>query len=77
MPTLDRSGSGESSIRLRRDGKYEERLDDWHTAEYFEDPQTGLWRADVYHHESPEWTSTDHGSLEEAARAAREYVDQS
>lgn len=57
-------------------GKYAQQLGDKWFAEYFEDPQTGLWRAEIYHRDVPEWLSVDHTSVQEAARAAREYFDQ-
>ena len=60
----------------RHDGKYEERLgDNWH-AEYFEAPETGLWRVDVFQQNVSEWTSAVFSSLEEAQEAAHNYFDQ-
>lgn len=76
MNANERAGSGEPAITKRRDGKYEQRLGDRWSAEYYEERQTGLWRVDVYHHDVAEWVSSGHASLEEAARAAREYFDQ-
>jgi hypothetical protein len=60
----------------RSDGKYEEKLEDNWLLEYFEDPQTGLWRVEVFQHDVSEWTSADFSSLEEAQQAAHNYFDQ-
>jgi hypothetical protein len=60
----------------RSDGKYEERLEDKWLLEYFEDPETGLWRVEVFQHDVSEWTSADFSSLEEARGAAHNYFDQ-
>jgi hypothetical protein len=60
----------------RSDGKYEEKLEDNCLVEYFEEPQTGLWRVEVFLHDVSEWTSTDFSSLEEAREAAQNYFDQ-
>ena len=60
----------------RLDGKFEERLDDNWLAEYYEDPQSGLWKVEIYHHDVPEWMSQEHESLEEAQQAAHNFFDQ-
>lgn len=60
----------------RLDGKYEERLDDGWIAEYFEDPDTGLWTVEIFQHSVAEWRSMDYSSLEEAQEAAHNYFDQ-
>ena len=60
----------------RADGKYEERLEDNWLFEYFEEPQTGLWRVEVFQHNVSEWMSTDFSSLEEARESAHNYFDQ-
>lgn len=63
-------------IRQRSDGKYDQRLGDKWVAEYCEEPQSGLWRVDLYHRDVAEWVSVGYSSLEDAARAARDYFDQ-
>ena len=60
----------------RQSGVYEERLDDRWLAEYAEDPDTGLWRADVYHHDVAVWRSDAYVSIEDAQQAAHAYYDQ-
>lgn len=60
----------------RPSGIYEERLDDRWLAEYSEHPDTGLWRAVVYHHDVPVMRSQDHPSLEDAQQAVHAYYDQ-
>lgn len=66
----------EYPITRRVDGKYEQGLGDRWLIEYWEDPNTGLWRVDVYHRDVPEWMSEGHASIEEAERAVRNYLDQ-
>ena len=63
-------------IALQSNGKRVQQLGEKWTVEYFEDPANGLWRAELFHREVPEWVSVNHASLQEAARAAREYLDQ-
>lgn len=66
----------DSSLKKRPDGVYEESFnEDWY-AEYSEDPQTGLWRVDIFKHDVPEWRNLDFESLEEAVEAAKEYYSQ-
>lgn len=60
----------------RPSGVYEERLDDRWLAEYSEDSGTGLWRADIYHHDVSVWRSEGHVAIEDARQAARAYYDQ-
>lgn len=60
----------------RPDGKYEEILSGTWTAEYAEDPETGLWVTEVFKHDVPEWRETGYATLEECRRAAREFYDQ-
>lgn len=64
----------EIQIRKRIDGKYEQRLDGKFTAEYFEVPETGLWRVEVFLDDVAEWVSVDHESMEDAAHAAQNHV---
>ena len=66
-----------ASITQREDGVYEETFSDAWYAEYFEDPGSGLWRANLFKHDVAEWREDDFESLEEAAAAARDYYAQS
>jgi hypothetical protein len=59
----------------RLDGKFEERLDDRWFAEYFEDPLTGLFRAEVFFNNKSKWVSVDHISLDDAQEAVKTYYD--
>lgn len=65
----------ESLIVKRQDGKYEEELDDIWIAEYFEEPQTGLIRVEIFCHNVSKWVGTDLPSLEEAQKVAHDYYD--
>lgn len=60
----------------RPDGKYELRLSEIWTVEYEEHPATGLWQAEIFKHDVPEWRAIDYASLEEARQAAQSYYDQ-
>jgi len=60
----------------RRDGKYEERLNEFWLAEYSENPDTGLWEVEVYKSDVAEWYSLDYVSLDDARKAAYNYYDQ-
>ncbi|NIR83985.1 MAG: hypothetical protein GWO40_11665 [Gammaproteobacteria bacterium] len=74
---MDETGNRASAeISRKADGKYAQRFDATWVAEYFEDPPTGLWRVEVFHRDVPEWTSVGYETLEDAARAARNYFDQ-
>jgi hypothetical protein len=65
--------ANDAPMKRRLDGKFEERLgEDW-VAEYFEVPDTGLWRVEVFRHDVPEWAEDGLDSLEHARRMAREY----
>ncbi len=66
----------EYPINKRRDGKYEQRLGDEWFIEYWEDPRSDLWRAEVFHKYVAKWVSKGHLSMEEAGRAVRNYLDQ-
>jgi len=61
-------------IQKRIDGKYEQCLDGKFTAEYFEVPETGLWRVEIFLDDVAAWVSIDHESMEDAAHAARNHV---
>lgn len=63
-------------LRQRSDGKYDQRLGDKWVVEYYEEPQSGLWCVGLYYRNVAEWVSVGYASLEDAARAAREYLDQ-
>jgi len=79
MSADDRPGqeSGAASGLTRRaDGTYEQRLGDPWTAQYLEDPGSGLWRAELFRHDVPAWVSIDHESLDDAAQAVRDHLDQ-
>ena len=60
----------------RLDGKYEERLGDIWTAQYSEDPATGLWQVVILKHDVLEWRGSGYTSIEEAQKSAQEYYDQ-
>ncbi len=64
------------AITKRLDGKYEERLGEIWIAEYLENPETGLWEAEIFKHNVAEWHGTDFTSLEEAKQAAHYFYDQ-
>lgn len=66
----------QDEITRRIDGKYEERFAGRWTAEYHEDPSTGLWTAHLFHHDVGRWMSPGHIGLAEARAAARAYLDQ-
>lgn len=66
----------DAPIIPRRDGTYEQRITDRWTALYMVDPDSGLWRVELFLADVPEWMSPGHPSLEEAARLARGYVVQ-
>jgi len=59
----------------RLDGKYEEKLDVYWIAEYFEDPTNGLYEVEVFHHDVSRWFAANFNSLEEGQDAAREYYN--
>ena len=61
----------------RRDGKYEEDLGDNWTVEYSENRDTGLWEAEVFKHNVPEWHGVGYESLEDARAAALNFYEQS
>ena len=63
-------------ITKRLDGKYEQRIGDKWTIEYWEDSRTDLWRAEVFHKDVAKWVSDGHLSLDEAGQAVRDYLDQ-
>lgn len=65
----------ETLVTKRKDGVYEEWLDGRWTAEYREDPLTGLYRAEVFHHDVSEWAATEYPSVEDAQQAAHDYYD--
>lgn len=60
----------------RADGKYEERLGGIWTAQYFEEPATGLWQVIVLKHDVFEWRASGYSSIEDARRSAQEYYNQ-
>lgn len=66
----------DTEISRRKDGKFEEQLGDNWTAEYSEDPGTGLWEVEVFKHDVPEWHEIDLDSLEDARRSAFEFYRQ-
>lgn len=45
-------------------------------AEYSEDLDSGLWQAELFKHDVPEWREPGLASLSEAREAARAYYDQ-
>jgi|GEM_PF-419348 hypothetical protein len=45
-------------------------------ADYSEDPNSGLWRAEVYKHNVPEWCEVDLESLRVAMELARDFYQQ-
>lgn len=45
-------------------------------ADYSEDPNSGLWRAEVYKHDVPEWCEVDLESLRVAMELARDFYQQ-
>ena len=59
----------------RPDGKYEETLGSTWTAEYAEDPETGLWTAQVFKHDVPEWRQSGYATLEECRLGARGFYE--
>jgi hypothetical protein len=63
-------------LTKRHDGKYEERLDETWVAEYFEVPENGLWRVEVFNHDVSKWVEEGFASLEEAQQAAHNFWDQ-
>ncbi len=63
-------------ITKRRDGKYEQRFGGEWVAEYMEEPESGMWRVDLFRHDVAEWVSTDYPSLEEAEHAVLSYLSQ-
>lgn len=65
-----------SNVLQREDGVYEETLNESWYAEYSEDDESGLWRADLYKRDVPEWREDGFESLEEAVLAARDYYAQ-
>jgi hypothetical protein len=60
----------------RRDGKYEERLSEGWSAEYSENPETGLWEVEVFKSDVAEWYSLDYVSLDDARQAAYNFYNQ-
>lgn len=73
---MDKISTIDPPITLQSNGKRVQQPADRWVAEYFEDPASGLWRAELFHREVPEWVSVNHSSLQEAARAVREYLAQ-
>lgn len=65
----------DDTVRRRRDGIYEETLGEQWRGEYSESPDTGLWVATIYRHDTSEWRKHGFASLEDARQAAREYYD--
>jgi hypothetical protein len=66
-----------TELRRRASGTYEEALADGWTAEYAEDPATGLWEVVVLKHDATEWRETGYATIDDARRAAHEFYDQS
>jgi hypothetical protein len=66
-----------AELRSRAGGTYEEVLADGWTAEYAEDPATGLWDVVVLKHDAAAWRETGYATIEDARRAAREFYEQS
>jgi hypothetical protein len=66
-----------AELTRRAGGTYEEVLAGRWTAEYAEDPATGLWEAIVLKHDATEWRETGYATIEDARRAAHEFYDQS
>jgi hypothetical protein len=64
------------TIVKRKDGKYEEILGEAWTAEYYEDPETGLWQVEIFKHDVAEWHNTNYESLEVARVAAHDFYNQ-
>lgn len=63
-------------LNKRRDGKYEERLNEIWVAEYCENPDTGLWEVEIFKSDVAEWYSLDFISLDDARKAAYDYYNQ-
>ncbi len=57
-------------------GVVRERFSPQWYAEYSEDPDSGLWQAELFKHDVPEWREPGLASLGEAREAARYYYDQ-
>jgi hypothetical protein len=67
----------QDTLVRRRDGKLEERVgEDW-VAEYSENSDSGLWEAEVFKHDVPEWHGLDFGTLEQARAPVWNFHDQS
>jgi hypothetical protein len=66
-----------AELRRRPAGTYEEVLADGWTAEYAEDPATGLWNVVVLRHDTAEWREAGYATIEDARQAARDFYDQS
>ena len=64
-------------LRKLTNGTYQEVLADKWTAEYAEDPATGLWEVVVLKQDVNEWRETGYATIEDAQRAAHEFHDQS
>jgi len=63
-------------LNKRRDGKYEERLNEIWVAEYSENPDTGLWEVEIFKSDVAEWYSLDFMSLDDARKAAYDFYNQ-
>lgn len=64
------------SVVKRQDGKYEEILGEVWSAEYYEDPETGLWQVEIFKHGAAEWHNINYESLEAAREAAHNFYNQ-
>lgn len=60
----------------RPDGIYEETFDDNWNARYSENPEDGLWRADLFNGDTATWRQEDFMSLQDARAAARNNYEQ-
>lgn len=68
--------SGSSGLIEQGNGVFREMLNGSWYVEYSENPDTGLWQADVFKNDVAEWKNMDFESLEEARQAVVEFYTQ-
>lgn len=73
---VDALSAGTSTLIEQPNGIFREMLNDNWYVEYSEDPDTGLWQANVFKNDVAEWKNTDFESVEEARQAAAEFYEQ-
>ncbi len=72
----DAQSAGASTLVEQPNGIFREMLNGSWYVEYSEDPDTGLWQANVFKNDVSEWKNTDFESVEDARQAATEFYEQ-